>query len=96
MAGDPQLGEGVRRHHGDHPLRGAVPSGHGMARSHRLQAGGHSAGAYDELVSDFTRRRAWLRGKGGRNGCLLVQAPGRRSLVIDPQGYDYARYVALA
>ena len=55
-----------------------------------------SPGAYDELVSYFTRRRAWLRGKGGRNGCLLVQAPGRRSLVIDPQGYDYARYVALA
>lgn len=55
-----------------------------------------STDAYDELVSDFTRRRAWLRGKGGRNGCLLVQAPGRRSLVIDPQGYDYARYVALA
>lgn len=24
-----------------------------------------SPGAYDELVSDFTRRRAWLRGKGG-------------------------------
>lgn len=55
-----------------------------------------SPGAYDELVSDFTRRRAWLRGKGGRQNCLLVQAPGRRSLVIDPQGYDYARYVALA
>lgn len=55
-----------------------------------------SPGAYDELVSDFTRRRTWLQGKGGRQNCLLVQAPGRRSLVIDPQGYDYARYVALA
>lgn len=54
-----------------------------------------STDAYDELASDFTRRRAWLRGKGGRQNCLLVQAPGRRSLVIDPQGYDYARYVAL-
>lgn len=55
-----------------------------------------SADAYDDLVSDFCRSRAWLRGKGGREKCLLVQAPGRRSLVIDPQGYDYARYVALA
>lgn len=54
-----------------------------------------STDAYDELVSDFTQRRVWLRGKGGRQNCLLVQAPGRRSLVIDPQGYDYARYVAL-
>lgn len=54
-----------------------------------------STDAYDELVSDFGRSLAWLKGKGGREKCLLVKAPGRRSLIIDPQGYDYARYVAL-
>lgn len=55
-----------------------------------------STAAYDEFVRYFCQSRDWLRGKGGTAGCLLVKAPKRQSLVIDPQGYDYARYVALA
>ena len=51
---------------------------------------------YDVFTSSFCESREWLAGKGGLNNCLLVKAPHRPALVIDPQGYDYARYVALA
>lgn len=55
-----------------------------------------STAAYDEFVRSFCQSRDWLKGKGGTAACILVKAPKRQSLVIDPQGYDYARYVALA
>jgi hypothetical protein len=50
----------------------------------------------------FTRRllvsRDWLRGKGGGTGdgflCVEVTAPGRPYLYVNPEGGDYARYVA--
>nr|CUV31814.1 conserved protein of unknown function [Ralstonia solanacearum] len=44
--------------------------------------------------------RDWLRGKGGgRLGsyfCIEVTAPGRLTLYVNPEGSDYARYVARA
>ena len=51
---------------------------------------------YDVFTSYFCESREWLAEKGGLDNCLLVKAPGRPALVIDTQGYDYARYVALA
>ena len=32
-------------------MRDAIPSGHGVARSHRLQAGGHRAGGGGDILS---------------------------------------------
>lgn len=55
-----------------------------------------SGAEYEGFTSHFCESRGWLAKKGGLNNCLLVKAPGRPALVIDTQGYDYARYVALA
>lgn len=55
-----------------------------------------STAQYDAFTKSFSRSTEWLDGKGGRKGSLLVKAPGRASLVVNPEGYDYARYVALA
>lgn len=50
---------------------------------------------FDVLAADFFAHQDWLDGKGGVQGCLMVKAAGRPSLVINPEGYDYARYVAV-
>lgn len=55
-----------------------------------------TAAQYDAFTADFNQELSWLTGKGGVTGSLLVQAPGRRSLVVNPEGYDYAKYVAVA
>lgn len=63
-----------------------------------------TAAAFDELTESFLTDRAIFAGKGGIDTlpsgervrvCLLVVAPGRPSLYIDPQGYSYARYVGI-
>ena len=60
-----------------------------------------STAMYDKLASDLLADCDFLTGKGGadENGkakCILVEAPSRRSLLINPEGYSYARYVAFA
>ena len=53
---------------------------------------------FDEFAANLLRSRDWLNGKGGttREGTLCVEvcAPGRPYLYINPEGGDYARYVA--
>lgn len=54
---------------------------------------------FDELAGSLQASRDWLQGKGGRveDGgflCIEVTAPGRPYLYINPEGHDYARYVA--
>lgn len=53
---------------------------------------------FDEFAANLMRSRSWLNGKGGttREGtlCIEVSAPGRPYLYINPEGGDYARYVA--
>ncbi len=51
---------------------------------------------YDIFTASFCESRAWLKEKGGLDKYLLVNVPYRPEFVIDPRGYDYARYVALA
>ena len=57
-----------------------------------------SAGEFDEFAANLMRSRTWLDGRGGttREGTLCVEvcAPGRPYLYINPEGSDYARYVA--
>ena len=60
-----------------------------------------------DFTHHLLKDRAWIRaynqlanqqgwhGTGTVRDCLLVQNPaGDECLAIDPQGYDYARYVA--
>ena len=53
---------------------------------------------FDEFAANLLRSRDWLNGKGGttREGTLCVEvcALGRPYLYINPEGGDYARYVA--
>ena len=53
---------------------------------------------FDEFAANLLRSRTWLNGRGGttREGTLCVEvcAPDRPYLYINPEGGDYARYVA--
>jgi hypothetical protein len=55
-------------------------------------------GDFDAFASNLMKSRDWLRGKGGGTGdayfCVEVHAPGRPYLYVNPEGGDYARYVA--
>ena len=50
------------------------------------------------LPRSQSRDTSRLRGKGGGTGdgylCVEVTAPGRPYLYVNPEGGDYARYVA--
>lgn len=54
---------------------------------------------YDVLASDLLIGWDWLVNKGGYyvdgRMCVEVKAPGRPTLLIDPSGYEYPRYVAI-
>ncbi len=58
-----------------------------------------STSEYDKLCKNFFAHTSWLDGKGGTalpehvTSVIEVQAPGRKTLYIDPEGFDYARYV---
>ena len=50
---------------------------------------------FDAFGSSLLVSRDWLRGKGGGTGDgYLFTAPGRPYLYVNPEGGDYARYVA--
>jgi hypothetical protein len=53
---------------------------------------------FDAFACSLLVSRDRLRGKGGGTGdgylCIEVTAPGRPYLYINPEGGDYARYVA--
>ena len=54
---------------------------------------------YDAFASDFYAAREWLKGKGGYSDSgavktIEVTAPERPTLLVNPEGYDYAKYVA--
>lgn len=57
-----------------------------------------TAEEFDGFAMNLLKSRDWLKGKGGYIGngrlCVMVHAPGRPYLFIDPSGGDYARYVA--
>jgi hypothetical protein len=53
---------------------------------------------YDAFAGDLLSSHEWLRGLGGAcdSGVLCVEvcSPGRPTLYVNPDCYDYARYVA--
>ena len=53
---------------------------------------------FDAFTSNFFATTPWLAGKGGGMAiidAIEVRAPDRPRLLVNPEGYDYARYVAL-
>jgi hypothetical protein len=57
-----------------------------------------SVAEFDVFVADFSARQPWLAGKGGGEPvihAIAVSAPGRPELLINPEGYDYPRFVGL-
>lgn len=59
-----------------------------------------TAAEYDAIGRSLLASRPWLAGKGGIEGgaarCVALEAPDRATMYINPEGSDYARYVALA
>ncbi len=57
-----------------------------------------SPSEFDLFACSLQTSRDWLRGKGGATRdayfCIEVTAPGRPYLYVNPEGGDYARYVA--
>ena len=53
---------------------------------------------FDSFGRTLLKSRDWLAGKGGGTGdgflCVEIKAPGRLYLYVNPEGGDYARYVA--
>jgi hypothetical protein len=53
---------------------------------------------FDTFGRTLLKSREWLAGKGGGTGdgffCVEIKAPGRPYLYVNPEGSDYARYVA--
>ena len=57
-----------------------------------------TAPEFDAFTSNFFATTPWLAGKGGGIGiidAIEVCAPDRPRLLVNPEGYDYARYVAV-
>ena len=54
---------------------------------------------YNDFVSNFMNDYDFLKDKGGYNktyrNTVLIYCPNKPCLVIDPEGYSYARYVGL-
>lgn len=72
--------------------------GFGNTRILVTETRGMTQSDFDSFASNLMKSRDWLRGKGGGTGdgyfCVEVHAPGRPYLYVNPEGGDYARYVA--
>jgi hypothetical protein len=60
-----------------------------------------TAAEFDAFAAAFLHDRPWLAGRGGwvdpaTRSVVRVVAAGRPTLLVDPSGYGYARYVAVA
>lgn len=80
-------GEGVHR-----------PYREGVGFTGGNKAAARTAAIFDGFAATLLKSRDWLKGKGGGayGGylCVEISAPGRPYLYINPEGSDYARYVA--
>lgn len=57
-----------------------------------------SADEYDKFVYNFMAHTTYLNGEGGVDSddtvhVIEITAPGKKTIYVDPEGYDYARYV---
>lgn len=72
--------------------------GQGQTKVYVIETKELTVDEFDAFVRNLLVSRDWLRGKGGGTGdgylCVEVIAPGRPYLYVNPEGGDYARYVA--
>ena len=85
----------ARKPHDHHDLETFTSPAQYTVVEHRAM----STAEYDAFASDFYAAREWLKGKGGYSDsgavkAIEVTAPERPTLLVNPEGYDYAKYVA--
>lgn len=72
--------------------------GQGQTRIYVTETKELTTAEFDAFARSLLVSCDWLRGKGGGTGdgylCVEVTAPGRPYLYVNPEGGDYARYVA--
>ena len=72
--------------------------GYGQQKVFIIETREMSPAEFDGFAATLYKSRDWLKGKGGGayGGylCVEISAPGRPYLYINPEGSDYARYVA--
>ncbi|HNB46399.1 MAG: hypothetical protein RKP46_18945 [Candidatus Accumulibacter sp.] len=72
--------------------------GQGQTKVYATETKELTVDEFDAFARSLLVSRDWLRGKGGGTGdgylCVEVTAPGRPYLYVNPEGGDYARYVA--
>ena len=72
--------------------------GYGQQKVFIIETREMSPTEFDGFAATLYKSRDWLKGKGGGayGGylCVEISAPGRPYLYINPEGSDYARYVA--
>lgn len=89
---------GVRLPFTRKPANLAEVGGRGQMKVYVTETKVLTPAEFDIFAASLLVSRDWLRGKGGGigDGCLCVEvtAPGRPYLYVNPEGGDYARYVA--
>ena len=89
---------GVRLLFARKPVDLSEVGGNGQTRVYIIETKELTPAEFDTFASSLLVSREWLRGKGGGKGdgylCVEVTAPGRPYLYVNPEGSDYARYVA--
>jgi hypothetical protein len=72
--------------------------GHGQIKVFVTETRAMIPAEFDAFARSLMASRDWLAGKGGGVAggylCVEVTAPGRPYLYVNPEGSDYARYVA--
>ncbi len=72
--------------------------GHGQIKVFVTETRVMTPAEFDAFARSLMASRDWLAGKGGGTEggylCVEVTAPGRPYLYVNPEGSDYARYVA--
>ncbi len=89
---------GVRLPFARKPVDLSELGGNGQTRVYITETKELTPAEFDEFARSLLVSRDWLRGKGGVTSdgflCVEVTAPGRPYLYVNPEGSDYARYVA--
>ncbi len=89
---------GVRLPFARKPVDLGEVGGNGQTRVYISETKELTPAEFDTFARSLLVSRDWLRGKGGGTGdgylCVEVTAPGRPYLYVNPEGSDYARYLA--
>lgn len=89
---------GVRLPFARKPIDLSEVGGQGLTKVFVTETRVMTPAEFDAFANHLMASRDWLAGKGGGIAggylCVEVTAPGRPYLYVNPEGSDYARYVA--